>query len=72
MSTPEGDFAVSTGDVVHGYPCPKDGTTLRLIDAQARPVVRAPGAWCPECHTVWRLLDEVDLGDLDGLPAADQ
>jgi uncharacterized Zn finger protein (UPF0148 family) len=49
---------VSIGDVVNGYPCPKDGSTLTLIDG---------GAWCPECHTVWREADEVSLKDLDAL-----
>ena len=53
---------VSIGDQTNGYPCPKDGATLHLIGDL--------GAWCPECHTVWRLTDEVDLADLDALPEA--
>lgn len=55
MSAPEASF----GDQVNGYPCPKDGATLVLLDDL--------GAWCPECHTVWRQVDEVPLKDLDAL-----
>lgn len=55
----EGDKAVSTGSIGAGYPCPKDGATLTLLDL---------GAWCPECHTVRRVVDEVPLDDLDALP----
>lgn len=61
-------FSVSIGDVRNGYPCPKDGTTLTLIDATPD---RDPGAWCPDCLTLWRLLDEVDLDDLDTVPEAE-
>lgn len=46
-----------------GYPCPKDGTPLVLIEQR--------GAWCPKCHTVWREVGEVDLADLDALPSTD-
>jgi hypothetical protein len=44
-----------------GYPCPKDGTVLALVEG---------GAWCPKCHTVWRQVDEVELDDLDALSEA--
>lgn len=47
------------GSVAEGYPCPKDGTPLTLLDG---------GAWCSTCHTVWRQADEVSLKDLDTLP----
>lgn len=50
---------MSVGSKATGYPCPKDGATLTLIEG---------GAWCPTCHTVWREFDEVDLADLDALP----
>lgn len=46
-----------------GYPCPKDGTVLTLLDG---------GAWCPQCHTVWREAGEVSLADLDALPESPQ
>ena len=36
-----------------GYPCPKDGTTLELIDTTGQ-----KGAWCPLCHSVWAELAE--------------
>lgn len=32
------------------FPCPRDGTTLRML---------AGGAWCPKCHTVWRESGEI-------------
>lgn len=48
---------VATGSKAQGYPCPKDGATLTLIDDL--------GAWCPTCHTVWRQVDEISLKDLD-------
>jgi hypothetical protein len=35
-----------------GFPCPKDGTILTLLPG---------GAWCPECHTVWREKGEIPL-----------
>ncbi len=44
---------VSVGDVQSGYPCPKDGTVLELIDGK--------GAWCPTCHTVYVELATVPL-----------
>jgi hypothetical protein len=47
----------------NGYPCPKDGTLLALLDG---------GAWCPQCHTLWREIGEVDLADLDALPEAER
>lgn len=50
--------SVSTNDE-NGYPCPKDGAVLTIIEG---------GAWCPECHTVWREIGEVSLADLDALP----
>jgi hypothetical protein len=53
-----GDMSLSTNDE-RGYPCPKDGTILTLMEG---------GAWCPECKTVWREVGEVDLADLDALP----
>lgn len=59
------DFGVSIGDVRNGYPCPKCETTLALIEGGPR---RDAGAWCPSCKTVWRLLDEVSLADLDASP----
>jgi uncharacterized Zn finger protein (UPF0148 family) len=54
---------VSVGDVRNGYPCPKDGTTLTLLDG---------GAWCPECQTVWAEIGEVSLRDLDRLDETDE
>ena len=53
-----GDRHVSTGSITAGYPCPYDETELTLLPG---------GAWCPECHTVWRQGDEVSLADLDAL-----
>jgi len=50
---------VSIGSKAEGYPCPKDGAALTLL---------AAGAWCPECHTVWREADEVSMKDLDRVP----
>lgn len=44
------------------HPCPKDGSDLTLIEADAD---RLAGAWCPECGTVFREVDEVSLDDLD-------
>ena len=51
---PLGGKALSVGDEKSGYPCPTDGTRLRLLEG---------GAWCPECHTVWRQLAETALED---------
>lgn len=48
-------LAISTNDV-NGYPCPKDGTVLELIDMTARGGRK--GAWCPLCRTVWEESDE--------------
>lgn len=48
---------ISVGSIADGYPCPKDGTTLELIEGK--------GAWCSTCHTVWTEVDEVTL-DLPG------
>lgn len=48
-----------------GYPCPKDGAILLLIDKTAEG--GSKGAWCPKCHTVWQEVGEVDLADLDAL-----
>ncbi len=42
----------SEGSVAEGYPCPKDGATLTLMQN---------GAWCPTCHTVWREVAEVSV-----------
>lgn len=47
----------------NGYPCPKDGDVLLLLNG-----VGVKGAWCPKCHTLWREEGEVDLADLDALP----
>lgn len=58
-----GGRGVSIGSKGDGYPCPKDGAIVTLIGDK--------GAWCPECHTVWRQLDEVPLDDLDALPTVD-
>ena len=44
-----------------GYPCPKDGAILTLIPGEWP----TAGAWCPECHTLWREIDEISLKDLD-------
>lgn len=63
-----GDLGVSIGSKAEGYPCPKDGATVQLITDNGRDL----GAWCPECHTVWRELDEVPLKDLDALPTVDE
>ena len=45
---------ISTGSKAEGYPCPKDGTVMELIDTD-----RAKGAWCPKCHTVWTEVGEI-------------
>lgn len=72
---PKRGIGVSINDAT-GYPCPKDGAVLTLIEKEMpvgglledrREVVRI-GAWCPECHTVWREADDVPLADLDALP----
>lgn len=42
----------SIGSVSAGYPCPKDGATLTLMDG---------GAWCEKCKTVWRETGEVPI-----------
>ena len=47
----KGDIRVSISDA-RGYPCPKDGTILTLLPG---------GAWCSECHTVWREKGEIPL-----------
>lgn len=38
--------SLATGE----FPCPRDGMTLTLL---------VSGAWCPQCHTVWRESGEI-------------
>ena len=54
------DVAWSVGSVAEGYPCPKDGTTLMLIEDKTGER-RHLGGWCPQCHTVWRELLETSV-----------
>ena len=62
MIIPGVPMHVSIGNETTGYPCPRDGATLELLDG---------GAWCPLCHTVWLEADDIDLADLDALPEVD-
>jgi hypothetical protein len=55
------DPQVSIGSKAEGYPCPKDGAALTLIETDNG----VPGAWCPTCHTTWLQTDEVSMKDLD-------
>lgn len=52
-----GRMAVSVGSKAEGYPCPKDGAVLALIETTAG----GRGAWCPTCHTVWVEIGEADV-----------
>src|SRR5689334_1804989 len=58
--TPPMNLDISVGSIADGYPCPKDGTTLELIEGK--------GAWCSKCHTVWTEVDEVEMPRANGAP----